>query len=291
MPSVTETIQAGDGVSIARRCWVPDRAWATVVLVHGLGEHSGRYDHVCDFFTREGLEVVAPDQRGFGRSGGPRAWVDRWETLYDDLELQVRAARDKAPGRPLVLYGHSLGGLLALGYVLDGRTPPDALVLSAPALAAAIPGWKKALARLISRVAPRTMIANGLDASYLSKVPEVASAYVADPLNVHGSTAQLGAEGFRAQARVVGHIDRLAIPTLVVHGTDDRIVPETASRILEGRPGVTRRVYPGGRHELHNDEEAPVVLADIVGWMRATVAGGPARMGEIEDRLRGARQR
>lgn len=274
MPSVTETIQAGDGVAIARRCWVPDRAWATVLLVHGLGEHSGRYDHVCDLFTREGLEVVAPDQRGFGRSGGPRAWVDRWETLYDDLELQVRAARAKAPHRPLVLYGHSLGGLLALGYVLDGRTSPDALVLSAPALAASIPGWKKALAGLVSRIAPRAMLANGLDPSHLSKVPEVASAYLADPLNVHRSTAAFGAQAFHAQSEVAGRVDRLSIPTLVLHGADDRIVPAVASRLLEGRPGVTRRVYPAGRHELHNDLEAGAVLADAVAWMRSTVGRG-----------------
>lgn len=271
MTSETETCRTSDGITLARRTWRPDNAWATVVLVHGLGEHSGRYEHVGDRFARDGLAVIAPDQRGFGRSGGPRAWVDRWEQLYDDLELHVRDARSAAPERPLVLYGHSLGGLIALGYVLDGRMTPDALVLSAPALASAIPGWKKTLALLVSRVRPKAMIANGLDPSHLSKDPQVASAYVADPLNVHRSTAHYGAEALHAQSRIGARLDVLSIPTLVVHGEDDRIVPESASALLEGLPGVTRRVYPGVRHELHNDIEAAAVLDDVVAWIRATI--------------------
>jgi alpha-beta hydrolase superfamily lysophospholipase len=209
--------------------------------------------------------------RGFGRSGGPRAWVDRWSRLYDDLEAQVREARERHPGIPLALYGHSLGGMLALGYVLDGREAPDLLVLSAPALEADVPAWKRMIAPVLDRLAPRLMIANGLRDRDLSRDPRVAESYRSDPLNVHSSTAHFGVEAFAEQRRIRERLDRLAVPTLVIHGGEDALVPTDASAVLEGRPGVTRHVYPGVRHELHNEPEHERVLDDVVAWLREHV--------------------
>src|SRR5205814_791409 len=152
---------------------------------------------------------------------------------------------------PVVVYGHSLGGLIALGYVLDARVQPDALVLSAPAMDAAIPGWKRLFAQVCNVVLPTMRVANGLDANQLSHDPKVVAAYGPDPLNVHASTVGFGLKAFAEQARVGAALDRLAVPTLVIHGGDDRIVPTESSNVFEGRPGVTRRVYGGIRHELH----------------------------------------
>src|SRR5688500_3923517 len=139
-PAEVVHVAARDGTPLVVRHWAVQSGepWASMVLVHGLAEHSGRYEHVGGQLADAGIEGFALDLRGFGASGGPRASVERWSQLHDDLEERVVAARSGAPERPLVLYGHSLGGLISLGYVLDGRSRPDLLVLSAPAIAARI---------------------------------------------------------------------------------------------------------------------------------------------------------
>jgi alpha-beta hydrolase superfamily lysophospholipase len=235
--------------------------------VHGLAEHSGRWEHVGAQLAKAGLDVTSYDQRGFGASGGRRAWVDRWSELHDDLEEQLVAVRASGP-EPVVLYGHSLGGLIALGYVLDGRPSPDALVLSAPALSSSIPGWKQALGRLIAAVRPTAELSNGLDPDDLSHDAEVAAAYLTDPRNVHRSTVGFGVRAFEEQSRLASMLDRLAVPTFVIHGGADRIVPTESSSALEARPGVRRRVYPELRHELHNEADGPRVIDDVVAWLR-----------------------
>jgi acylglycerol lipase len=144
-------------------------------------------------------------------------------------------------------------------------------VLSAPAVAASIPAWQRALVATVSRVAPGSRLANRLPTDVLSKDAAVWADYVADPLNEHRSTARFGALALAEQRRVAAAVDRLSIPTLVIHGGDDRLVPTATSELFESRRGVTRRVYPGVRHELHNEPEGPRVLDDVVAWIRASV--------------------
>jgi alpha-beta hydrolase superfamily lysophospholipase len=266
--SSTTQISARDGTQLLVRRWpAATEPWARVLLVHGLAEHSGRWEHVGAQLAKAGLDVTSYDQRGFGASGGRRAWVDRWSELHDDLEEQLVAVRASGP-EPVVLYGHSLGGLIALGYVLDGRPSPDALVLSAPALSSSIPGWKQALGRLIAAVRPTAELSNGLDPDDLSHDAEVAAAYLRDPRNVHRSTVGFGVRAFEEQSRLASMLDRLAVPTFVIHGGADRIVPTESSSALEARPGVRRRVYPELRHELHNEADGPRVIDDVVAWLR-----------------------
>jgi acylglycerol lipase len=273
VPATIDRATARDGTSILVRHWAPASgpAWANVLLVHGLAEHSGRYEHVGDHLAAAGLDVHGMDLRGFGGSGGRRAWVARWSELHDDVEERITAIRS-ASELPVVLYGHSLGGLVALGYVLDGRTAPDLLVLSAPAISAVIPAWKRLLVRGLARVVPTATVANGLDVDHLSSDPAVCEDYRSDPLNVHRSTVGFGVLAFAEQDRVSAALDRLSVPTLVIHGGDDRIVPPPVSKPFEGRPGVKRKVYPGVRHELHNEPAtAAGVLDDVVGWLREHV--------------------
>lgn len=269
MASSVERVTARDGTALLVRHWPASgsAAWARMLIVHGLAEHSGRWEHVGGHFATGGLDVTAFDLRGFGASEGRRAFVDRWSQLHDDIEERIAALRDAGP-EPLALYGHSLGGLIALGYVLDGRSLPDALVLSAPGLDSTIPGWKRLMARVLGRVTPRMRVANGLDARHLSHDQAVIDAYGPDPLNVHSSTMAFGLHAFAEQQRVAAALDRLSLPTLVIHGGDDHIVPTSASERLDGRPGVTRRVYPDIRHELHNEPEGPQILDDVVAWLR-----------------------
>jgi alpha-beta hydrolase superfamily lysophospholipase len=276
MPSTIEHVAARDGTSILTRQWLASDGvpWARLLIVHGLAEHSGRYEQVGQRFASAGIETHALDLRGFGGSGGPRASLERWSQLHDDLEQRLLALRATAPEVPLILYGHSLGGLVALGYVLDGRARPDLLVLSAPSISAALPAWQIALVQILGRVAPAMRIANRFDPSVLSKDPAVSQAYATDPLNVHHTTAGFGLLALAEVRRVADALDRLTVPTLVIHGGEDRLVPTASSEPLKRCSGVTRRVYPGVRHELHNDLEQNLVLDDVVAWIRAAVYDG-----------------
>jgi acylglycerol lipase len=272
MTSTTQPATAADGTKLLVRRWAsPGPAWASVLVVHGIAEHSGRYELVGNRFAAAGLDVQAYDQRGFGASAGTRAYVDRWDQQLNDLAERVRIVRSDAAGRPVVLYGHSLGGLIALGYVLTDRAKPDILVLSAPAIEANVPDWKRTVARIMSRIAPRTPIPNAFDGALLSRDRDVAERYLSDPLNEHVTTARFGAEVLAEQARVQASLTRLALPTLVIHGADDALVPPSASAPLGELTGVTRREYPGIRHELHNEPEGPSIIDDVVSWIREQV--------------------
>ena len=252
---------------------------AHLLLIHGIAEHAGRHAHVAARFAASGIETGAFDLRGFGGSAGRRAYVERWSEYHDDVEDQLASIRATARELPVVLYGHSMGGLIALGYVLADppRPAPDLLVLSAPAIAAIVARWKRDLADLLGRVLPRVEIPNDLPPGGLSRDPQIEVAYRSDPLNVHRTTARLGMELFHEQARVqaaLGRIGALPTPTYVLHGSDDPIVPLSSSASLERRENVTRRVYPRLRHEMHNEPEASAVIDDTTGWIENSL---PAR--------------
>jgi acylglycerol lipase len=265
-----EQVTGPDGNVQATRHWpaAGRRKLASLLIVHGLGEHSGRYDHVARRLAAKGIDVHGFDLRGFGASGGRRGYVERWAGYHDDVEARLLHVRELARGKPVVLYGHSMGGLVALGYVLTDRPKPDLLVLTAPAIDADVPDWKRTAVRLLSGVAPRFQIRNGFDAAVLSRDPAVAAAYLADPLTYGRTTMRLGGEAMREQERVKASLDKLAVPTLVLHGAQDTLVPPAASEPLGQVPGVTRIAYEGLRHEIHNEPEWESVLEDVLAWLR-----------------------
>jgi alpha-beta hydrolase superfamily lysophospholipase len=283
MHSLTRTVHAADGTSILTRRWpisnavAPDAPWAHVLLVHGLGEHSGRYEQVGEWMATAGLAVHSYDQRGNGASGGRRGHVDLWSQLHDDLTERVAAVTTEARSRPVALYGHSLGGLVVAGYCLSEtpRPQPDFVVLSSPGLDSTLSDWKKRMASVLGRFTPTLGLPNGVDGNTLSRDPSVAAKLAKDPLCATTSTFLFGAEGLQEQERVRGLAARgLGVPTLVLHGEDDGLVPEEASRVFEGAPGVTRRTYPGLRHELHNEPEGEAIVAEVVAWLRERVRKG-----------------
>jgi alpha-beta hydrolase superfamily lysophospholipase len=224
-----------------------------------------------------GLDVHAFDLRGQGGSGGRRGHVDRWSQFHDDLEERLLAVRSAAAGLPVVLYGHSMGGLVVLGYLLSERHAPDLVVVTAPGLDSTLAGWKKALAPLLGRVVPTLSVPNGIDGRTLSRDPTVWKKVVADPACAKTSTARFGAEGLAEQARVRRDYARLTLPTLVLHGLDDGLVPPRASEPLGALHNVERRTYPGLRHELHNEPEGPRIITEVIAWLRerATLAAQP----------------
>jgi acylglycerol lipase len=173
-----------------------------------------------------------------------------------------------------VLYAHSLGGLIATGYVLSDRPrpQPDLLVLSSPALESTVPAWKRSLAGGLALVAPTMTMSNGALGDKLSHDPAIREAYVADPLNLQSSTVRFGHEAFREQARVdaaLAAIDAMPMPTYVFHGSGDPIVPVQASEAIGRKGNVTRRVHEGLRHETHHEFEHEQVLAGVVAWLEA----------------------
>jgi acylglycerol lipase len=240
-----------------------------MVLCHGIAEHSGRYERVGERFAAAGIGVTAYDQIGFGASGGRRAWVDEWSDVLDQIQSHVETARETT--RPVVLLGHSTGGLFALEYVLAERPKPDLLVLSAPLLAGGAP-WQRVLAPILAALAPAVQIPNKLNAERLSRDPAVGEAYFSDPLVHARTTGRLGKEMLDAMARVKAVLDRLAVPTLVIHGAVDQIVPPQSSAPFADLPGVERRLYPALRHELFNEPEGMAVVDDVIGWIESQLA-------------------
>ncbi len=269
-----------DGLRLLVRHWSPPASspdpWATMLLVHGLAEHSGRYEHVGGWLAAAGIDARAIDLRGCGISEGMRGDVGRWTDFEDDVAAGLAEAW--LPDRPLALYGHSMGGLIALGGVLDGRLRPDLLVLSAPGLDSAEGALLRTAAMIGARIAPLRRISGSGRRGVLSRDPGVEDRFARDPLRVRSVTVRFAAAAFGAQDRVRREAPQLAalgIPTLILHGSDDRRVPPSASEELGGLSTVTRTVHEGLRHELHNEPEGEAVVSGIVAWLREHVESRP----------------
>jgi len=252
---------ARDGTMLAVRRWPVADATVSVLLVHGLGEHSGRYEHVGRFFGERGLDVTAFDLRGHGHSAGRRAYVARWSDYLDDVEDMLGEL--EAPTR--VLYGHSLGGLIATSYATSDRPQPDMLVASAPGLDDNLAPMLHVLSKVLGPLVPTLAVATGIKGEQLTHDAAIAAAYDTDPLVLKKTTARLGYVALRARDETLRDLDRIHIPTLTIHGSADPIVPPSASALLE--PHARRIVYEGLRHECHNEPEYARVLGDIADWI------------------------
>jgi alpha-beta hydrolase superfamily lysophospholipase len=242
---------------------------ARVLLVHGLGEHSGRYEHVGEYFVEHGFEVFGFDLRGHGASGGDRLDLESFAQFVDDL---AHVFSEIPKDLPTIIYGHSMGGLITTTYAIGDDPQPTLYVLSAPALDADLPAVLKLGSKLLSRLTPAVRLPTGIKGSQLSRDPAVGDRYFADPLVETKATARFGAIGLAQLAETRGAIDAISVPTLVIHGADDEIVPPQASAPLAGVPGVERKMFPGLRHETHNEPEKKDVLAFVAGWIDAQLA-------------------
>jgi alpha-beta hydrolase superfamily lysophospholipase len=269
----TATLKTADGLDLFLRRWetegVPHQ-W-TFVLVHGLGEHSGRYQHFAEWFAPRGAIVYAVDHRGHGRSGGQRGHAPSLNVLLDDLDLVVKRARVERGG-PLVLIGHSFGGLLAIAYALDRPDRIDKAVFSAPALVARVkvPAWKQALAGVLPKVAPKASFANEIDSNVLSHDPAIAPAYTTDPLVHNQITAGLYADTIARGEAFIRRAPELRVPFLLMHGRDDQVVDPIGSQRFFARATAPDRafcLYPGLYHEIFNEVDHERVFQDIESWL------------------------
>lgn len=266
---VVEHATTEDGHHEVRRTWEAAQPWASALIVHGIGEHSGRYQHVAQQMVDNGINASAIDLFGFGGSDGRRAYVDSADRYLDQIECGLGRAGEA--GVPTVLVGHSMGGLLSLSYALSDRPPPDLLVLSAPALDAAITPWKRFLTPYLAKVLPKLAIPLDISGEQLSRDPRVGEAYFADELVETSSTTGLGAMLLTTMNAAQAECHRLRIPTLVLHGQDDELVPASFTERLESVDVVERRTKPGLRHEMFNEPEGPEIVDEMIGWIREQV--------------------
>ncbi|MFI0353680.1 lysophospholipase [Actinomadura sp. 9N407] len=254
---------AGTRGAITARIWARPDPRYIAVLAHGYGEHLGRYGHVADTLLRHGAVVCGPDHIGHGRSGGERVLIENVEDVVADLHTVVQAARGDFPDLPVVLIGHSMGGLIAARHAQLHGEELAALVLSGPVLGR----WDALTALLSLDEIPDIPI----DTETLSRDPEVGKAYTADPLVWHGPfkrpTVQALQDGVD---RISAHGSLGALPTFWVHGSDDRLVPLDGTRtgIDAIRGGdLTERVYPDARHEVFNETNRDEILADVTAFI------------------------
>ncbi len=267
----TSYLAAADGTRLFRRSWLPANPQRALVLVHGFAEHSGRYDHMGAWFAARDFVVHGYDHRGHGRSDGARGHVDSFSQLLDDLETFLDMVRGEHPDVPLVLVGHSLGGLVVASLLAERK--PDLLcaVTSAPPLELG-PGISRIrirIARGLRRLAPRLRLGAGIDSSDLTRDTKVACAYDDDPLVFKRATVSFAAEAMAAIARIGGAGNLVQVPLLMLHGEADRVCPPRGSRAFHGQlrgPGHRLRVYPKLRHEIFNEPEQEQVFEDVLDW-------------------------
>jgi acylglycerol lipase len=265
------------GRQIFWRTWTPDAArTAVVVLAHGAGEHSGRYEHVAARLVAAGYAVYALDHRGHGRSEGPRALIERVDLAVADLDQLVVLAGVANPGAPVFLLGHSMGAMIALRYAPVHQDRLSGLILSG-ALAALkdVPAPLRLIGRLLSAVAPRTPLI-AIDPAQVSRDPAVVEDYRNDPLVHHGKLpARTAAEIADTVGALPSTVGAITVPTLIMYGTADGLCPPAGSVMLGERIGSadrTVRAYDGLFHEILNEPERETVLDDICGWLSARAA-------------------
>ncbi|HEY74831.1 MAG TPA: alpha/beta hydrolase [Thermoflexia bacterium] len=266
------TFQGYGGLELYYQRWRPEgEPKAVLVIVHGFGEHSGRYGNVVDWLVPKGYAVYGFDLRGHGRSPGQRGYIHRWAEYREDVRAFLTFVQEQEPGRPLFLMGHSMGGLIVLDYALHHPEGLQGVIGSGPALAqTGVSPFLVALGRLFSRFWPRFGLDTKLDATAISRDPAVVDAYVNDPLVHSVATARLGAEMTETMEWVNAHAADLRVPLLILHGGADRLVPPEASRAFLERVALedkTYHEYEGYYHEPHNEVGWERPLADLEAWL------------------------
>ena len=263
-----------DGGRIVVHHWENDDPRYVALIAHGYGEHARRYDHVADRLVASGAVVYAPDHHGHGRSQGERALVTGVDVLSDDLHRVRELAQREHPGLPVVLIGHSMGGLIATYYAQRRGEGLSSLVLSAPAI-----GRNPEIEALIT-MDPLPDVP--IDPGVLSRDPEVGRAYAEDPLVYHGPFKRTTLEAFGAALQAVAAGGKLGpYPVLWIHGAEDQLVPIEGTwemlALLRG-DRFEDKVYEGARHEVFNETNRDEVIGDVVAFIERSLPGAVGRL-------------
>lgn len=260
-----------------RRCWLPPKPSRVMILVHGYGEHAGRYDEMAMHFAERGFAVHAYDQAGHGRTAGVRGHVDRFDRLPEEVARFVELVGLDHPRLPMTLVGHSMGGLVVASACALHHPSVDRVVLSGPLLALGGGGLRQSLslmaARVLSLVAPKIGLAAGLDLQGLSRDPEVIRRYVEDPYVKDRMTVRFAA-GMNAMIdRTAAFAGRVERPMLILHGGLDPLAAPSGSEAFHAglAPQIASesalKIYPELRHEIFNEPEREAVWQDMLDWL------------------------
>lgn len=252
--------------------WLPDSdAKATVLIVHGGGDHSGRFGNVTDFLVPEKFAVYAFDWRGHGRSPGIRGHINNWRELRDDLQHFIKLVHEKHPAVPLFLFGHSMGGVIVLDYCLHHTKHISGVICTSPAigrLGISPVLWQ--LAKFLNKIWPSLSTPTGLNISKLSHDPDFIKYTKNDPLYHRKATPRFGMEVKKTVDFIQDHAAEFTLPSFFIHGTTDEIASiEGSRRFVKNteNSGLKYKEYDGGYHELFNDTMKNQVLGDIVVWL------------------------
>jgi len=245
---------------------------ARVLLVHGMSEHSGRHQNTESILLNAGFSVVRFDLRGAGQSGGRRQWIEKFDDYLDDLSVVYRWIVRELPPLPLFLFGHSLGGAIALSFLEHYQKAFVGCVLSAPAfqLGGAINPIAVALGRQVVKFLPTIRISGNSDKSAISRDPEVVKSFLEDPLCCHTNTANQGKEILDQLPKLARIAPKVTLPVLFVHGSSDKIVRlEGSFELMQKCSSLDRSLFiiPGGYHEAHNDLGKEEYFEHLVFWL------------------------
>lgn len=269
---------AAAGANLYCQSWTPDDApKANIILVHGYDEHSGRYAYFAEHCVNHGFAVHTLDHWGHGKSDGTNGFVPDFSVYHDGLDALLGQMPAKQQTLPLILVGHSLGGLIGASYLLEKQSNFAAAVLSGPAIKATEEpsSFMKGVSRFLSKVAPRMGVL-GLEASGVSRDPKVVADYLADPL-VSGTkiSARLAAEMMGNMEAVQSQAARITLPMLLLHGEEDSLTAPEGSIFLNEHIGSKEKmlkIYPGLFHEIFNEPEKDAVLTDMTDWIERIIA-------------------
>ena len=261
--------------NIYYQAWLPEgNVKAVLLVVHGLGEHCGRYMNVVNHFVPLGYAVYGFDHIGHGKSEGTREFAERFEDYTDTLTIYYDMVQGWQTGKPVFLLGHSMGGLIASYYLLDHQANFRGAVISGPSVKVSdsISQATITIGKILSILTPKAGLL-ALDADGISRDPEVVTAYVNDPLVFHGKTpARLAAELLKAMLHVTAEADKITLPLIVVQGGEDIIVDPAGAQMLYDKASSkdkTLKVYEGLYHEVFNEPERARVLKDVETWLAA----------------------
>jgi alpha-beta hydrolase superfamily lysophospholipase len=266
-------VDSADGTRVAYRVWPVSGARITFAVVHGLGEHSGRYERFAQGMAKHGMATHAVDLRGHGLSPGRRGHVDSWSQWTDDTAAFVRHVDDVASGEVVPL-GHSFGGAAMLSTVLAGKLPTTKrFVVSSPALKlkVVVPALQLSAARLASRFMPKLTLDNNVNPATISRIPEVVEAYRTDPLVHPKITARTYTEWQVAAADILARAGEIRIPFLILAGTADRLIdPQGSQELHRGSPVSELHLLDGRYHEPFNDLGSDEAFDLIARWLASS---------------------
>lgn len=256
-----------------RHSWKADEPRATVVLVHGTGEHHGRYEHVARFFTQRGITVQSGDLPGWGRSSGLKGHIGQFDEYIDAVAIWVQDAQQTTQ-KPVFLLGHSLGGLIVTRYIekYAGRHQLDGLILSSPCLQLKmeVPQWKRGLADMLDKVWPTLRLSNDIAPNHVSRDPVVQAAYIRDPYNFPKVSVRWFTELLKAMEAAWQKRQQIDLPVLTVQaGADSIIDADAIERFVNELPVADKEYerFEGLYHEVMNEPERDIVLARIGDWL------------------------